>query len=385
MLVDTARTLFAKRVPARRSCAARGRPTRQLATTLFERHLRDWVALAGGAARRPVRCSSSEAGAAVAPGPVPGHGRAVRCRCCGPPATSWPTPPSPARSTGTVAVAGAAGAWVRQRRRGAHPVVLDAARGRPGRRRCTPGPGRGRGADVGGRWTPRRCETMDLARDASLGRRRAGSVRSGVAGRRRRAGATCVERCRGGRGRRAGGRRPLAASTPRSPTPASGCSSASRSARSRRCSASWSTRPSPTSGPRPRCPTPPWPSTPTTPTATGPCTWPRPRPAWRPGGAPGRPPGARRHRLHVGARPAPPPAPGLRRRRAVRDRRVAPRPPGRPALRRDLTRTSGRIRRCTASGTVRAGPPGTQGTEGGRRWPIGSRRMRCRWATRPPR
>ena len=56
----------------------------------------------------------------------------------------------------------------------------------------------------------------------------------------------------------------------------------------------------------------------------------------RPARRPGRHAGARRHRLHVGARPAPPAAPGLRRRRPVRHRRLAPRPPGRAALR--LTR-----------------------------------------------
>ena len=113
----------------------------------------------------------------------------------------------------------------------------------------------------------------------------------------------------------------------------SACSSTCRSARSRRSSTSSPTWRSTSSGPRARCTTRRWRSTPSDADRTAPCTWPRRaagdrRQALRQG----RHPDPRRHRLHVGARPAPVHPPRVRRRRPARHQRLAPRPPRRPAV-----------------------------------------------------
>ena len=66
LLVETARAMFAKECPASVVRAAAADPT--AATELFDRHLRDWVALAGGPSV-DLALFLIEAGAAVAPGP----------------------------------------------------------------------------------------------------------------------------------------------------------------------------------------------------------------------------------------------------------------------------------------------------------------------------
>ena len=129
----------------------------------------------------------------------------------------------------------------------------------------------------------------------------------------------------------------VASSTWRSRTRRNASSSTCRSARSRRSSTSSPTCRSRSNGRPPRC---------TTRAMTFDADDRRPRPrvprrqgGRRRGGAPhpeGRHPDPRRHRLHVGARPPPVPAPGHRRRVPARHDRLAPRPPRRPAVRRGL-------------------------------------------------
>ena len=142
------------------------------------------------------------------------------------------------------------------------------------------------------------------------------------------------------------GHGPLAVRHDASPTPRSGCSSACRSARSRRSSTS-----SPT-----------WRSTssergrgrvlrgdgvdaddPDRHRAVHVAKAAAGAAATR--GGQGRHPDPRRHRLHVGARPAPATAPGLRRRAPARHHRLAPRPPRRPAPERGDLGPNGRDHR----------------------------------------
>ena len=250
---------------ARRRSCARSPTIPAVGADLFARHLRDWVALAGGP-RSTSRCSSR--------GGCRGRARA---RSSPPPALFAAAPrrgrPRPGRRRGG-------------RRRHRH------RRDRPAPTACGPRPR-----------TPCRTQVIDLdlvdqvARrpdgpdgpalavvERRLGRRAAGSRRStwpaarstvdvpdGLTGASARPGrARRGARAHGpGRRGRAGRRGPLAGRHGGRRTPRSGCSSTSRSARSRRSSTS-----SPTlalgvrAGRRARSPTRRWRSTPTTPTGT---------------------------------------------------------------------------------------------------------------------
>ncbi len=109
LLVETARSLFARECPPSLVRSVATDP--EAAATLFDRHLRDWVALAGGPAV-DLTLFLTEAGAAVAPGPflattgffapllaAAGHDLADKALA--------------GEAVGTVALAGVDGDWTR--------------------------------------------------------------------------------------------------------------------------------------------------------------------------------------------------------------------------------------------------------------------------------
>ena len=331
----------ARRASARRRWCA----TTPTDPTVADGAVRPPPARVGGPRRRAARRPClfvEEAGAGWRPGPFFVDGRAVRPAARGRPTHRWPMPPLTGEVTGhrgdgrTPRASGSV-----ERRRRAHRV-LDADRSSIRIAVVAPGP---------------RSAVVDVRHLAVASRRAARSTWPAGVLDARRADAVAAEPVADRPDRAATGASsgppwswpPSWSASPAGwsrdhgrPTPASGCSSASRSARSRRCSTGWSARRSTTSGPPPRSPYAAMAIDADDADADRAVHVAKAAAGRPPGTARGRPAGARRHRVHVGARPPPLPAPGLRERRSPRHRRVAPRPTRRPRPRLKLLRVASR-------------------------------------------